>query len=209
MATSQSRLLIVDDNRLIREMMFDLLRSEGYEVSTAHDGFDALSQLKGRLPDLIISDLGMPRMSGFEFLAIIRQRFPQIPTIVISGEPLSNESPIALIADAFFSKASYTLNQLTAIITKLVAASPIRPRPGVIGIAPNSIPRDATGDMLIKCRNCLRSFALMAKKLNSGLHKVTCPSCEASVQFQVDYLQRAFPQIQSSNGNGARSGVRA
>ncbi len=70
MATSQSRLLVVDDEPLMRQMMSDLLVSRGYEVLTAQDGFDALSQLKSRLPDLIISDLKMPRMSGFELLAI-------------------------------------------------------------------------------------------------------------------------------------------
>lgn len=202
MATSQSRLLVVDDEPCIREMMSHLLLSKGYEVLTAQDGIDALSQLKGRLPDLIISDLKMPRMSGFEFLAIVRQRFPQIPTIVISGELLSHESPIVLIADAYFPKGSYAVDQLIGAIAKFIATSPIRPRSWAIGVVPTRIPRDAAGYMLIRCRNCLRSFQLAARKLNSGLHQVTCPSCEASVQFQVDYLQRALPhEIQSSNGN--------
>lgn len=124
MAASQSRLLVVDDNPWVREMMADLLLSQGYEVLTAQDGLDALSQLQERLPDLIISDLRMPRMSGFEFLAIVRQRFPHIPTIAMSGEFLSNEPPIGLTADAFLPKGSYTIDQLTGTIEKFISASP-------------------------------------------------------------------------------------
>jgi CheY-like chemotaxis protein len=53
----------------------------GYEVRTSEDGFSALVQLRAALPDLIVSDLRMPNMSGFELLSIIRRRFPQIPVI--------------------------------------------------------------------------------------------------------------------------------
>ena len=54
---------------------------EGYEVGIAKDGFAALALMRGALPDLIVSDLKMPNMSGFEFLSIARRRFLQIPTI--------------------------------------------------------------------------------------------------------------------------------
>ncbi len=200
MAVSQSRLLVVDDEPCIREMMSYFLRSRGYEVLTAQDGFDALSQLKGRLPALIISDLKMPRMSGFEFLAIVRQRFPQIPTIAISGEILSNESPIGLIADAFFSKGSYAVDQLTGTIEKFIATSPVRPRSWAISVAPTSIPRDAAGYLLMKCRNCLRSFPLEASRMNGGLHRVTCPWCQANLQFQIDHRKSVFSHpMQASN----------
>jgi CheY-like chemotaxis protein len=192
-STSQSRLLVVDDEPCIREMMSEVLLAKGYEVLTAQDGFDALNQLKGRLPDLIIADLEMPRMTGFEFLAIVRQRFPQIPTIVVSGESFSDESPIALIADAFFSKGSYTNDQLAETIAKFIAASPGRPRPSAIDIETNWIPRDAEGYLLMKCGNCLRSFPLEASRMNGGLHKVNCPWCQANLQFKIDHRKSVFP----------------
>jgi chemosensory pili system protein ChpA (sensor histidine kinase/response regulator) len=70
------RILVVDDDPSIRESAGIVLESEGYEVLTASDGLDGLRALSKSLPDLIISDLNMPRMSGFEFLAIVRKRFP-------------------------------------------------------------------------------------------------------------------------------------
>jgi CheY-like chemotaxis protein len=75
--TLKFRILVVDDEECIREVFGQLLQREGYEVATAKDGFDALLKLKQFLPDVIISDLNMPRMSGFEFLSVVRRRFLQ------------------------------------------------------------------------------------------------------------------------------------
>ena len=84
MARFQYRLLVVDDEPSIRDLMQTSLSMEGYEVRVAKDGFDALAQMHGALPDLILTDLKMPNMSGFELLSVVRRRFPQIPTIAIS-----------------------------------------------------------------------------------------------------------------------------
>src|SRR5664280_618369 len=79
------RILVVDDEPLIRETMSFLLAAQGYEVATATDGFEALLQLLVKPSDLLISDLNMPHMSGFELLSIVRQQFPELPVIAISG----------------------------------------------------------------------------------------------------------------------------
>ena len=79
------RILVVDDEPSIRQISEVLLVKKGYEVRTAGDGFEALVELRRALPDVIISDLTMPNMSGFELLSIVRRRFPQIPIIVISA----------------------------------------------------------------------------------------------------------------------------
>jgi CheY-like chemotaxis protein len=78
----------------------------GYEVSTAQHGIDALFQLNtSPSPDVIVSDLNMPHMSGFDFLSIVRHRFPGIPVLVFSGAFQSGDSgPDGVIADAFLPK---------------------------------------------------------------------------------------------------------
>jgi len=81
-----------------------LLETQGYEVLCAGDGFEGLAALKQSLPDIIISDLRMPNMSGFEFLSVVRRRFPVIPVIVISGEFSGLSVPETVLADAFFPK---------------------------------------------------------------------------------------------------------
>jgi CheY-like chemotaxis protein len=71
--------------RASREVFALLLRKEGYEVAAAENGFDGLLKLKQLVPDVIISDLNMPKMSGFEFLSVVRRRFPKISVIASSG----------------------------------------------------------------------------------------------------------------------------
>jgi CheY-like chemotaxis protein len=95
------RILVVDDEPSIRETAKAILGSEGYEVLAVADGFDALHALSKSLPDVIISDLNMPRMSGFELLAIVRKRFPHIATIAMSGEYIADANPRGILADAF------------------------------------------------------------------------------------------------------------
>lgn len=130
-ASSQVRVLVVDDEAINRELIARILTSEGFDVVTAQDGLDALNQLAVPLPDLIISDLRMPRMSGFEFLAVVRRKYPDIPLLAISGEFSGNEVPPEVPADAYLSKGNYTFHQLRTKITDLLSAS-IRTQP-VIG----------------------------------------------------------------------------
>jgi|ERR1041385_8107223 CheY-like chemotaxis protein len=80
------RVLVVDDDPRVLQVSRLILEAKGYEVKTATDGFEALVELRRSLPDVIISDLKMPNMSGFELLSVVRRRFPHIPVIAISGE---------------------------------------------------------------------------------------------------------------------------
>ena len=79
----KGRILVVDDEPSVRESLGMLLTEAGYEVSTAIDGFDALLRLKTFAPDVIISDLNMPQMSGFELLSVLRRRFPSRVSVVL------------------------------------------------------------------------------------------------------------------------------
>lgn len=123
MVNSQSRVLIVDDEVTNRELLSEMLALEGYDVVTAQDGLDALDQMAPQLPDVIISDLRMPRMSGFEFLAAVRRKHPDVLLIAISGEFEGHEVPPGVPADAYLPKGYFTFDQLRAKITDLLSAS--------------------------------------------------------------------------------------
>src|SRR5678815_5645894 len=101
--TGKKRILIVDDEQSIRATVAMLLATRGYETSSAEDGFDALLQMRSRVPELVISDLNMPRMSGFEFLSVVRRRFPEVLVIAMSGAYTAGDAvPGGVIADAFY-----------------------------------------------------------------------------------------------------------
>jgi CheY-like chemotaxis protein len=181
------RILVVDDEPSIRETARQMLESGGYEVLTATDGLEGLHALSKSLPDLIISDLNMPRMSGFEFLAVVRERFPHIATIAVSGEYIASLNPSGILADAFLQKGHYTLKELGREIAKLLAASPIRSERQKSDIAPLFVPRDKAGHLIITCPKCLRPNRLEAMNLNGGLHETTCQSCGTPVRFEIDH----------------------
>ena len=117
------RLLFVDDEPLSRELFQTTLLAKGYEVCVAKDGFAALAKMRGALPDLIVSDLKMPNMSGFEFLSIVRRRFPQIPSIAVSGEFEPPIETLGVLADAFFAKP-FQIEPLLAKIAELLRDAP-------------------------------------------------------------------------------------
>jgi len=181
------RILVVDDEPSICETAGQILESEGYEVLTAKDGVDGLNALSKSLPDLIISDLNMPRMSGFEFLAIVRERFPHIATIAMSGGHSSGEMPIGILADAFLQKGNYTIKELSQQVGKLLAASPLRSEKRKSDVAPLFVPRDSAGYLIITCPKCLRPNKLEATSLNGGLHQTRCQTCGMPVRFEINH----------------------
>lgn len=83
--TAKTRVLLVDDHDLLRTSVRELLTESGHMVQFAEDGFAALLQIREEVPDIIISDLNTPAMSGVAFLSIVRRRFPHIRVIAMSA----------------------------------------------------------------------------------------------------------------------------
>lgn len=102
------RILIAEDEPSIRLSMSLVLTELGYRVRTAVDGSSALHEICEEIPHILISDLNMPGMSGFELLSVIRGRFPSIQAIAMSGAFSGKEIPDGVVADAFYQKGSST-----------------------------------------------------------------------------------------------------
>jgi two-component system, OmpR family, response regulator MprA len=120
MPNGATRILLVDDEPGIRLTLSAILSMKGYEVETAVDGVDALEHLSRKKPDVVISDLRMPRMDGFELLSTIRRKHKEVALIAITGE--FADVPAGLTADAFFLKGNYRPDDLVAEIRRLQAA---------------------------------------------------------------------------------------
>ena len=82
-----AKILVVDDDDSLRELLRMHLAAAGYEVSTASDGISAGYQVLKHPPDLIITDINMPHMDGFEFIAALKsdKTLPQIPVIFLTS----------------------------------------------------------------------------------------------------------------------------
>jgi CheY-like chemotaxis protein len=83
--STKPSILIVDDEECVRELLVDILETEGYEVTTAENGEQALKEFEEKSFKAVFTDVGMPGMSGWELARAIRERDDTIPMAVITG----------------------------------------------------------------------------------------------------------------------------
>lgn len=117
MTTRKPNILLVEDDDQIRVLLCALLEQSGYSVQPAPDGVVALEKLRTEVPDILLSDLHMPRMSGFELLPVVRREFPVTRVIAMSSAFSGSDVPPGVAADAFYAKASDVLTLLQIIET--------------------------------------------------------------------------------------------
>src|SRR5690349_15867345 len=187
-------ILVVDDDAAIRDSLGLVLQAGGYEITTATNGFDALLQMKRSLPAIVLSDLNMPEMSGFEFLSVVRRRFPQISVIAMSGAYHSGESvPGGVIADAFYAKGYSNPETLLRIVDGLIRTSAAHAVDHERESAPVWIPRNGKDShgipyVVLTCTDCLRSFPLSV--ITEDLQKIQetpCLFCPNTVRYVIDF----------------------
>ena len=109
--------LVVDDKEWIRIAISLVLEEFGYSVRCAEDGHSALREIHQQNPDILVSDLTMPGMSGFELLINVRRLFPAIKVIAMSGSFSGNEVPQGVLADAYYPKGGSVSTLLQAFRT--------------------------------------------------------------------------------------------
>ena len=117
--------LVVDEQPEIRNLMVEILKKRGYQVSTASDGHDALTQFALARPDLVITDLTMPGLNGYQLCRIIL-RISSVPVLVMSAQMGAEDMAYRMGADAFIPKP-FDLEDLWAEIEELLleTCSPI------------------------------------------------------------------------------------
>ncbi|NCF26798.1 MAG: response regulator [Gammaproteobacteria bacterium] len=124
-ADARNKVLVVEDDPDMRQRLFSLLSEEGWEVGEAENGRVALTALSDLQPNLILLDLMMPEMDGFEFLAELRndQLHRKIPVVVVTGADLTAEDHRNLNGgvERILSKSSYSREELFEEVRALVA----------------------------------------------------------------------------------------
>ena len=110
------KIVVADDDRMLRKATETALHRHGYIVSTASDGEEALRLIRSEQPDIIVLDLIMPKVQGFDVLQILKQDVvtSSIPVIVLSSlaQDRDKEEALSLGAVAYFNKSSFSLGEL-------------------------------------------------------------------------------------------------
>ena len=106
-SSGRRRILVVDDCELNLVLLETALEAEGYDVDTANNGSIALAKIEASPPDLVLSDVIMPKMNGYELARCIRQneKLPFIPILLITGtQQMSSMQELDIWFDDFIRK---------------------------------------------------------------------------------------------------------
>jgi DNA-binding response OmpR family regulator len=121
-----SKILVVEDDRFLRELIVKKLSQEGFEVDFAVDGEDGLTKIKEGKPDIVLLDLILPTIDGFEVLRKLKEEdiVPSLPVIILSnlGQREDIEKGLSLGAADYLVKAHFTpdeiVQKIKSILTK-------------------------------------------------------------------------------------------
>jgi len=121
-----AKILLVDDDALLVRMYQTKLKADGYEVETASDGAEGFNKTKEFKPDLVLLDVMMPRMNGFEMLKILKQnestkRVPVILLTNVGGSEADIEKGLSLGAVAYIIKANYLPKEIVQKVKEILA----------------------------------------------------------------------------------------
>ncbi|TFD80195.1 hybrid sensor histidine kinase/response regulator [Cryobacterium sp. Sr8] len=125
-ATARQRILVVDDALTIRELQRNILERAGFEVRVAVDGTDALLKLAEEASELILTDIEMPRMDGFELTEAVRAHpsFANIPVLILSSRASEADRRRGLDAgaDGYILKSGFDEGSLLIAVNRLIGA---------------------------------------------------------------------------------------
>ncbi len=132
-ARRSARVLVVDDSLVASELERGILLAAGYDTQIAHDGLEALEVLRQTDWDLVISDVDMPRMDGFELTACVRAdaRLCEIPVIIVSSRDSAEHRRrgFEVGANAYVSKREFDQTQILETVRRLIAREALAPSP--------------------------------------------------------------------------------
>jgi len=114
-----TRVLLVDDNAIVRDMLVDLVTSFGCQPEAAASGPEALALFERQAYDIVLTDLLMPGMSGWEVLEAVHERNPNMPVVIITGSPVTDD-PRAAKRNVAVLKKPVDVTALENLVKRMV-----------------------------------------------------------------------------------------
>jgi len=185
MTTPAASILIVEDDVHLRVLLSVILTQSGYKVRTAEDGFSALAEIRIEIPDIIVSDLYMPGMSGFELLSVVRRLYPAIHVIAMSSAFSGTEVPEGIAADGFYEKAT-TVTALLQVVKSTPRFDGLHSvyRPGSSTTIWLDLPSEQPY-IVVACQECLRTSTQISGKVCGVIYEVGCIYCRSLIRYAI------------------------
>jgi CheY-like chemotaxis protein/anti-sigma regulatory factor (Ser/Thr protein kinase) len=158
-------ILVADDDRILRTFLRTLLRKQKYAVDTAADGQAALRMLKRKKYDLLLLDMWMPRMNGFEVLALLREH-PAPPRVVVLTSDQTPQTMLRTVREQAYRYVTKPVvaQALLEIVEDALVERPQSPPIEVLSSSPSWV------ELLVPCDlDCARRIGLFLEQLETGL----------------------------------------
>lgn len=123
-----NKILLVEDDKIILEMYHDKFINEGFDVETASDGQDGINKMKTFKPDIVLLDLIMPRVSGFDVLKMAKAdpELKKIPILVLTNIYADAEDLVKNWGvEYFLLKANYTPENIATKVKQIISGKPL------------------------------------------------------------------------------------
>jgi CheY-like chemotaxis protein len=188
MPNANLNVLIVEDEPNTRYLLEQIFTMRGFTVRSAEEGFAALELIRSQIPGILLSDLNMPGMSGFELLSVVRRLYPQIHVIASSGAYSGPNVPKGIAADGFHEKATGMANlfELMELPTLLGAAAFLAHRTHTpLWIDLESRMPFESNHVLLNCPACLRPFRQPIDEINAEIRETKCLFCGGKVDYAI------------------------
>lgn len=181
-------LLIVDDEVSVLSLLKQIFTQRGFAVRVAEDGFAALRMIRQSFPDVLLSDLNMPGMSGFELLSVVRRLYPGIHVIASSGAYSGTSVPRGIAADGFHEKATGLAHLFDLMSvgrepdhSTLQAGRSLTP----LWVDLEHRHPFESDHVLINCPQCLRAFRQVVDEVHPHLRETACRHCGGTVSYAI------------------------
>ena len=121
-AQTSAHIPVVDDDAAIRQTICDILESEGYSVAVAGDGRDALARIAEHEPSLILLDLQMPVMTGWDVLSQLRQQGASVPVVFMTAGYRAKTEAERHSAEGHLGKP-FEMDELLRLVARLTSST--------------------------------------------------------------------------------------
>jgi CheY-like chemotaxis protein len=188
MSSPKIEILVVDDDPALRQLLSVVLVELGYAVRSVADGFSALAAIRIGVPDVLLSDLYMPGMSGFELLSVVRRRYPTIGVIAMSSAYSGPDVPVGVAADAFYEKAT----DLRALLSYVDGMGVLQPHSGAAPRSPDTPVWIAPGldgsdglQITLACPECMRTVFVALSDSVYVIREADCEYCSTRIEYAL------------------------
>lgn len=177
-------MLVVDDNPMLVSVLSEIFHECGHNVRIALDGLVALAEIRRKVPDILLSDLAMPGMSGYELLSVVRRQFPGIRVIAMSGTHSGDGVPAGVSADAFYSKGESSVAHLLEVVRTLWREEATAPRSSApLWLSEPSFDHAGAPVLLASCPECLGPVPNRLTSIEMQRGEETCPRCLKPIEL--------------------------